>query len=67
MFQDLVAAKPPRFAGKAWAEMSNPGLNSIVGVRDAAIAASAAHFQVRIVEAFRSLMLDLLLVAVRSV
>jgi methyl-accepting chemotaxis protein len=64
VFEDLTAGKPPRIAGKAWAEISNPGLDSIVGIRDAAIAAGKTHFEQRITAAGRALTMDLLLMAV---
>ena len=34
--------------GKEWADISNPGLDAIVGIRDAAIAAGAAHLGERL-------------------
>ena len=42
-YQNLVAAKPLGLSGKEWSDASNPGLDAIVGIRDAAIATGAAH------------------------
>ena len=42
-YQNLVAAKPLGLSGKEWSDASNPGLDAIVGIRDAAIASGAAH------------------------
>jgi methyl-accepting chemotaxis protein len=64
VYQNLVAARPPGLAGKEWAEISNPGLDAIVGIRDAAIVSGAGHLGERLAAAQRSLILDFALVAI---
>jgi methyl-accepting chemotaxis protein len=64
VYLNLVAAKPPGLTGREWAEISNPGLDAIVGIRDAAIASGIAHLDGRLSAAQRSLIMDLVLAAI---
>jgi methyl-accepting chemotaxis protein len=64
VYQNLIAAKPPGVTGKEWADISNPALDAIVGIRDAAMASGAAHLQARSASAQLALMVNLALVAV---
>jgi methyl-accepting chemotaxis protein len=63
-YQNLIAAKPLGMSGKEWSDASNPGLDAIVGIRDAAITAGAAHLEASHSAALRSLALNLALVAI---
>jgi methyl-accepting chemotaxis protein len=63
VYQNLIAGSPAGLSAKEWAEISNPALNAIVGVRDAAILAGAAHLSQRASTAQRSLGIDLALMA----
>jgi HAMP domain-containing protein len=57
---------PARLRGvspKEWADISNPGLNAIVGVRDAAIESGLAHLSQRAVASGRALAIDFGLMA----
>jgi methyl-accepting chemotaxis protein len=64
VYQNLAAGQPAGVSPKEWADISNPGLNAIVGVRDAAIASGAAHLSQRAAASQRSLAIDLGLMAV---
>ena len=63
VYQNLIAGSPAGVSPKEWADISNPGLNAIVGVRDAAISAGAAHLSQRASTAQRSLAINLGLMA----
>jgi len=63
-YQNLVAAKPLGLSGKEWSDASNPGLDAIVGIRDAAIASGAAHLQESHAAALRSLIVNCALVLI---
>jgi methyl-accepting chemotaxis protein len=66
-FQSLIAGKPHGLSGKEWSDASNPGLDAIVGIRDAAIATGAAHLSDRHAAALRSLIVNCMLVLVALV
>jgi methyl-accepting chemotaxis protein len=63
-YQNLVAAKPLGLSGKEWSDASNPGLDAIVGIRDAAIATGAAQLQESHAAALRSLIVNCALVLI---
>jgi hypothetical protein len=63
-YQNLIAAKPLGLSGKEWSDASNPGLDAIVGIRDAAIATGAAHLQESHAAALRSLIVNCALVLI---
>jgi methyl-accepting chemotaxis protein len=63
VYANLIAGSPAGVSPKEWADISNPGLNAIVGVRDAAISAGAAHLSERASNAGRALAIDLALMA----
>ncbi len=63
VYQNLIDGAPAGVTPKQWADISNPGLNAIVGVRDAAISAGAAHLSQRASAAQRALAIDLGLMA----
>jgi methyl-accepting chemotaxis protein len=63
-FANLIAAKPLGLSGKEWSEASNPGLDAIVGIRDAAISAGAAHLSDSHAAALRSLVVNCTLVLI---
>src|SRR5262245_15022076 len=63
VYKNLTSGAPSGVTPKEWADNSNPGLNSIVGIRDAAIAAGTAHLGARLLAAERSLILGFVLLA----
>jgi methyl-accepting chemotaxis protein len=63
-YQNLIAARPLGMSGKEWSDASNPGLDAIVGIRDAAIASGAAHLQESHAAALRSLIVNCALVLI---
>jgi hypothetical protein len=63
-FANLIAAKPLGLSGKEWSEASNPGLDAIVGIRDAAISSGAAHLSDSHAAALRSLVVNCALVLI---
>ena len=63
-YLNLVAAKPLGLSGKEWSDASNPGLDAIVGIRDAAIATGATHLQESHAAALRSLVVNCALVLI---
>ena len=63
-YLNLVAAKPLSLSGKEWSDASNPGLDAIVGIRDAAIATGATHLQESHAAALRSLVVNCALVLI---
>ena len=63
-YQNLIAAKPLGLSGKEWSDASNPGLDAIVGIRDAAIATGAAHLEQSHSAALRSLIVNCALVLI---
>ena len=63
VYQNLIAGSPAGLSPKEWADISNPALNSIVGVRDAAISAGSEHLSQRASSAQRALVIDLALMA----
>jgi methyl-accepting chemotaxis protein len=64
VYKNLTTGAAAGVTPKEWADNSNPGLNSIVGIRDAAIAAGTAHLRERLFAAERSLVLGLVLFAI---
>jgi methyl-accepting chemotaxis protein len=64
VYQNLTAAKPSGLSGKEWADVSNPGLDAIVGIRAAPIAAGTPQLAALLAAAQRALMVNLVLVAV---
>jgi len=64
VYKNLVATAPAGVSPQEWADISNPGLNAIVGIRDAAIASGTVHLSERLSAAQRSLILGFILVAV---
>jgi methyl-accepting chemotaxis protein len=63
-YQNLVGGKPLGLSGKEWSEASNPGLDAIVGIRDAAISTGAAHLADSHAAALRSLVVNCALVLI---
>jgi methyl-accepting chemotaxis protein len=63
-YQNLIAAKPLGLSGKEWSEASNPGLDAIVSIRDAAISSGAAHLSDSHAVALRSLIVNCALVLI---
>jgi methyl-accepting chemotaxis protein len=63
-FQNLIASKPLGLSAKEWSDASNPGLDAIVGIRDAAISAGAAHLADSHSAALRALIVNCALVIV---
>ena len=64
VYHNLTSGAPAGVTPKEWADISNPGLNSIVGIRDAAIAAGTAHLGERLAAAQRTLILGVILFAI---
>ena len=67
VYTNLVTAAPAGVTPKEWADISNPGLNAIVGIRDAAMAAGTAHLDERLAAAKRGLILESILAAIALV
>ena len=62
-YQNLIAAKPLGLSGKEWSDASNPGLDAIVGIRDAAIT-TGMHLEEVHSAALRSLVVNCVLVLI---
>jgi methyl-accepting chemotaxis protein len=63
-YQNLIGGRPFGLSGKEWSEASNPGLDAIVGIRDAAITTGAAHLDHSHAAALRSLVVNCALVLI---
>jgi methyl-accepting chemotaxis protein len=63
-FANLIAAKPLGLTAKEWSEASNPGLDAIVGIRDGAILAGAAHLSASHSAALRAVTVNCALVLI---
>jgi len=63
VYQNLIEGKPAGTSGKDWADISNPGLNAIVAIRDAAISFGSAHLAGRVAAAQKALVFQLFLIA----
>jgi methyl-accepting chemotaxis protein len=63
VYASLIASGPAGVTPKEWADISNPALNSIVAIRDAAMSYGRAHLDRRATVAQRSFVIDALIAA----
>jgi len=64
VYTNLTGSQPAGLTAKDWADISNPALNAIVGVRDAAMSYGRAHLEQRAATAQRAFVIDAAIAAV---